>query len=164
MTSGTTKGLGAVWGSSGTDVFAVGPFGTILHYNGTEWSTMTSGTSSNISSVWGSSATDVFAVGELGNILHYDGTNWSYMTAVTTNYLYRVWGITGTDAFTVGASSTILHFDLKADIYDLPQAIMILKLLTGTETSGVLCADINGNTIIGIEEVIYILQKVANLR
>jgi hypothetical protein len=34
MTSGTTNHLWNVWGSSATDVFAVGIYGTILHYNG----------------------------------------------------------------------------------------------------------------------------------
>jgi hypothetical protein len=34
MESGTTKDLDRVWGSSETDVFAVGVDGTILHYGG----------------------------------------------------------------------------------------------------------------------------------
>ena len=32
--------LRAVWGSSATDVFAVGDAGTIVHYDGTTWSSM----------------------------------------------------------------------------------------------------------------------------
>lgn len=34
MSSGTTADLHAVWGSSSSDVFAVGTDGTILHYEG----------------------------------------------------------------------------------------------------------------------------------
>jgi hypothetical protein len=40
MSSGTTERLYGVWGSSGSDVFAVGHNGTILHYGGppaTHW-------------------------------------------------------------------------------------------------------------------------------
>ena len=37
------NGLRAVWGNSSTDVFAVGDAGTILHYDGTCWSTMVTG-------------------------------------------------------------------------------------------------------------------------
>jgi hypothetical protein len=37
--------LSAVWGSSATDVFAVGDAGTIFHYDGSTWSPMASGTS-----------------------------------------------------------------------------------------------------------------------
>ena len=74
LTSGAASAnLSSVWGSSGSDVFAVGDGGTILHYNGTSWSPMTSGTSENLYRVWGSSGSDVFAVGGSGTILHYNG-------------------------------------------------------------------------------------------
>jgi hypothetical protein len=52
------------------------PDGTILHYDGTQWSTMESGTSVNLFDVWGRSSTDIYAVGE-DTILHYDGIQWS---------------------------------------------------------------------------------------
>ncbi|MBI5479396.1 MAG: hypothetical protein HY906_11095 [Deltaproteobacteria bacterium] len=87
MTSGTTQGLRGVWGSSATDVFAVGGSGTIRHYNGSAGSPMTSGTTQLLFVVWGSSATDVFAVGELGTILHYNGRAWSPMASGTTRWL-----------------------------------------------------------------------------
>ena len=45
MNSGTTDNLFAVWGTSATNVFAVGANGTILRYNGAVWSRMMSGTS-----------------------------------------------------------------------------------------------------------------------
>ncbi|MFC1926945.1 hypothetical protein ACFLWV_04270, partial [Chloroflexota bacterium] len=44
MTSGTLDDLWGVWGSSSTDVFAVGDNGTILQYDGSDWTPMTSGT------------------------------------------------------------------------------------------------------------------------
>ena len=44
MYSGTGYGLYGVWGSSGSDVFAVGGAGTIVHYDGMAWSAMDSGT------------------------------------------------------------------------------------------------------------------------
>ena len=69
MTSGTTNSLNGIWGSSSSNVFAVGSGGTILKYNGTSWSSMTSGTTNQLNSVWGSSGTNVFAVGIGGTIL-----------------------------------------------------------------------------------------------
>lgn len=66
----TTRTLQSVWGSSGSDVFAVGRNGTILHYNGTSWSPMKSSTTQWLHGVWGSSGSDVFAVGSGGTILH----------------------------------------------------------------------------------------------
>ncbi len=66
----------SVWGSSATDVFAVGLGGRILHYDGNTWSAQASGRAVWLKGVWGSSATDVFAVGEDSTILHYDGSDW----------------------------------------------------------------------------------------
>jgi hypothetical protein len=71
MTSGTSNWLFGVWGSSGSNVFAVGDSGTILHYDGSSWSSMTSGTSNDLEGVWGSSGSNVFATGEGGTILHH---------------------------------------------------------------------------------------------
>jgi hypothetical protein len=39
------------------------PGGTILHYNGTNWSNASSVTLQVLNSVWGSSSSDVWAVG-----------------------------------------------------------------------------------------------------
>ena len=50
----TGNSLLQVWGGSGSDVFAVGHSGTILHYNGASWSIMDSGTSNWLSGIWGS--------------------------------------------------------------------------------------------------------------
>jgi len=44
MSSGTTARLSSVWGNAPSDVFAVGARGTILHYDGTDWSAMSIGT------------------------------------------------------------------------------------------------------------------------
>ena len=74
-----------MWGSSGSNVFAVGDSGTILHYDGSSWSAMSSGTTNYLYGVWGSSGSDVFAVGDAGTILHYDGSSWSAMSSGTTS-------------------------------------------------------------------------------
>jgi len=106
--------LSDVWGSSATDVFAVGVAGTVLHFDGSSWTPMSSGLSFNHSElrgVWGSSATDVFAVGEAGIILHYNGSNWSAMSSGTTASLNGVWGSSATDVFAVGDNTTILHYE-----------------------------------------------------
>jgi hypothetical protein len=100
-----------IWGSSGSDVFAVGEYGTILHYDGTSWSSMVSGTTNHLTGVWGSSGNDVFAMGEYGVILHYDGSSWSFMEIDTTYNLNGVWGSSGSDVFAVGYAGTIFHYD-----------------------------------------------------
>jgi hypothetical protein len=69
MSSVTHNELWGVWGSSGSDVFAVGNLGTILHYDGGSWSPMSSSTTNPLDSVWGSGGSDVFVAGA-GAILH----------------------------------------------------------------------------------------------
>jgi hypothetical protein len=121
MSSGTTIGLGGVWGSSSNDVFAVGYGGTILHYDGNSWSEMSTPNTNDLLDVWGSSSNDVFVVGGSG-ILHYDGDSWSEMSIspTLTEYvrLYRVCGISSDDVFAIGQSwanqmyhGIILHYD-----------------------------------------------------
>lgn len=64
MSSGTTSWLNDVWGSSASDVFAVGDT-TILHYDGSSWSEISSRTAMFLCDIWGSSASDIFAVGHI---------------------------------------------------------------------------------------------------
>lgn len=115
MASGTTALLYAVWGTSATNVYAVGSGGAILHFDGSSWASMASGTSSNLYAVWGSSATDVFAVGFGGTILHYDGSHWAPMAGGSSGPLNGVWGASPVDVYAVGyqtgTGAALLHWD-----------------------------------------------------
>jgi hypothetical protein len=115
MSNYTGNYLRGIWGSSGTDVFVVGGWGssTILHYDGTSWYPMDTGTAfTPFAGIWGSSGTDVFAVGMDGYIFHYDGTSWSFSGSdPETDDLYSVWGSSGTDVYVGGDDSSTLHYD-----------------------------------------------------
>jgi hypothetical protein len=71
----------AIWGTSATDIFAVGLNGTIGHYDGVSWKPMQSPTASDLYGIWGTAHNDVFAVGSMGTILHFDGASWRVMVA-----------------------------------------------------------------------------------
>ena len=95
-----------------THVFAVGNAGTIVHYDGTQWSTQASdSTTGFLLGVWGSGPRDVFAVGSGGRVLHYDGRKWTAQASGTTQTLQGVWGSGPTEVFAVGRQGTILHYD-----------------------------------------------------
>lgn len=106
-------GLQGVWGSSASDVYAVGN-DLILHYDGKDWSRTELATGvAPLLEVWGSSGNDVFAVGSWGVILHYDGQSWSEMPAPGGwgGSLTGIWGTSRTDVFAVGAGRGLMHYD-----------------------------------------------------
>jgi len=57
--------------------FAVGQFGTLLHWDGSSWSQEPSSTTSTLNSVAFSTSGEGFAVGADGTILHYNGQTWT---------------------------------------------------------------------------------------
>ena len=110
MESGTTGELESVWGTSASDVFAVGRDGLILHYDGSMWTSISSGTDNWLRDIWGISSSDVFAIGS-GAILHYDGNTWSTMDGGTEYSLRSIWGASASDVFAVGRNGVILRYD-----------------------------------------------------
>ena len=110
MTNSSTATLFGVWGSSASNVFAVGEGGTILNYNGAGWSSM-GNPGLTINGVWGSSATDVYAVGNC-TFRHYDGSSWTDQDLYLYGYnFYGIWGSSATDVYAVGEWSTIMHYN-----------------------------------------------------
>jgi hypothetical protein len=69
-----------LWGESSSDIFFVGSRGTIVHYNGSEFSRMESGTEVPLNSIYGTSGNNVWVSGYdnfLNTVLlHYDGKSW----------------------------------------------------------------------------------------
>ena len=87
--------LRAIWGADANHIFAVGMLGTILTWDGLEWTKMTvPPATSHLYGVWGRSATDVYAVGDFATVLHYDGTTWTAMATglPTVNYFRAITG------------------------------------------------------------------------
>ena len=101
----------AVWGSSGTDLHAVGDAGTILHHDGTGWSSDTNGDENDLHYLWGDSTGYRVAVGKNGTVLAYDGEDWTPLATDSDRHLYGVWGSSAEDIYAVGENGTILHYD-----------------------------------------------------
>jgi hypothetical protein len=93
----TAPNLHSIWGSSSTDVYAVGDI--ILQYDGLSWTLVETGVPGYFAGVWGTSHSDVFIVGatrsgENGVLLHYDGASWLNVPVGSVPGLWGIWGLT----------------------------------------------------------------------
>ncbi|MCP4713858.1 MAG: hypothetical protein GY868_01980, partial [Deltaproteobacteria bacterium] len=117
-------GLNAVWGTpDGSDYFAVGNQGMILHYNSNldTWERMTKPDGLNITGVklnaiWGTSAQSVAAVGASSILIYYDGNTWTVHNGggftVGDNKigeLRAIWGTSDSNVFAVGENGIIMN-------------------------------------------------------
>jgi hypothetical protein len=109
--TGPTSAIRGVWGSSDSDIYAVGK-GQTFHFNGTAWSAdSTTATTDDDYAVWGASATDLFVVGAKGTIKRGKQGSWVDMTSGVSSILIGAGGSSATDVYAVGQYGTILHYD-----------------------------------------------------
>jgi hypothetical protein len=121
-----TPTLLSVWGTSATDVFAVGgPLGNgtptaVLHYDGTSWTDLHAGGTDTFWWAHGTSGTDVWFVGTSGRISHWDGAEFASFASGTTATLFGVFAASPTDVWAVGGTpdagssqpnDVLLHYD-----------------------------------------------------
>lgn len=143
LASGTEAQLQALWGTSSSDVFAVGSGGTVLHYDGRSWTGMASGTTETLNGVWGASASDVFTVGDNGTIRRYGAGAWQPMSSGTDWDLHGVWGSSPSDVFAVGDNGTILHYDGAAWSIMGSASNLVLYSVCGTSPSDVFAVGVD---------------------
>ncbi len=106
----------AVWGTTDTDVWAVGDQGNIAHYVNGSFTRVFSNGSANVpadlTGVWGFSANDIWAVGTGGTVLHYDGAAWQPFTnkkdITAGEQLLAIWG-DQTNLWTVSSRANIFR-------------------------------------------------------
>lgn len=90
-----THGFNDIYSVSASNVYAVGNYGLIYHYDGSSWTEMTSPVAVDLNGVWGRAANDIFAVGNDGTILWYNGLEWRKLSSPTSSHLFSVWGFDG---------------------------------------------------------------------
>jgi len=102
--------LYSIWGSSASDVWAVGEDGVIIHFDGKTWAATASGTHSALHGVWTANKDDAWAVGyDDSVVLHWNGAAWSPADGVPTQgFVWRaVWGAAANDVWIVGADLSV---------------------------------------------------------
>lgn len=124
--------LFGIWGSSASDVWAVGGdialgFSAAWHYDGAAWDLVDvpdeADAAGAIYKVWGRSADDVWMVGSAGLAMHWDGAAWTVTPTGVSTTLFTVSGdVDGTDVWAVGGqgNSVVLRWDGAAWIDETP--------------------------------------------
>ncbi len=114
-------GLSSIWGSGPNDVWAVGAGGSVLHWDGSAWTSASVGTTQSLYAVWGSGPSDVWAVSSPNAIFHTTGfangaAEWSRAAdiadpAVDLNsrgkLVRAVWGTSPSDVWVGGDNFTL---------------------------------------------------------
>lgn len=98
-----------IWGSSSTNVWAVGSQNLAYHYTGSIFVPENTGAvscglspTSELDAVFGLSSSNIYAVGQCGNVVHYDGTAWSAMPITRSEAYASVWFLDSTNGWAVG--------------------------------------------------------------
>ncbi len=98
-----------MWGSSASDVYAVGYHGNFLHWNGSSLGVSTPfGTGTTFNDIYGTAADDIYMVGSAGTAYHYDGLTWSAINTGTTSDLYGVYALSPSQVMISGLNGTLL--------------------------------------------------------
>jgi hypothetical protein len=121
--SPTLYALLSVYMFNASDGWAVGVGGTVIRWNGIQWSNVTSPTVLNLNSVFFVDAQDGWAVGQNGTIIQWNGTVWNTVPGPTNADLNSVCMVNADDGWAVGQvvlnvvsgvqvwSGTIIHWN-----------------------------------------------------
>ncbi len=160
LRTGPAEDLSGTFGTSPTDMWAVGNKGTILHFDGHSVAPVSAGVTTDLSDVWGTSSTDVWAVGAGGTVLHFDGHAFVPVASSTNVALRAVFTARPNDVWIGGDASTLLHWDgsalspvalpgvpTDATIYDIHGiAPNDIWLVCGDDSSGAIMVHYDGTT------------------
>lgn len=105
-----SRALFKVWGTSASDIHAVGALGLTYHFDGTSWREVESGVREDLISLWGRSSDDVVAVGGRinGVVGRWGGESWEFVELERTPGLNGVWMAPTGDAWLAGANGRLL--------------------------------------------------------
>ena len=111
--------LGPIWGHDAKNIFIVSRGSpastqqvTMLHYDGTTFTSRPLAVGVKINDMWGSGPDNVLAVGDGGVVYRFDGKQWKAVKFLGTNDLRAIWGSGPDNIWAVGDG--IFHFNGKS--------------------------------------------------
>lgn len=151
-----------VYGTSASNVFAVGANGLIMRYNGSTWSAqryngttvaneplyapVTPARKYTLRALWGLPAQNfTVTVGDSGTVLYHDGTNWTDFSVATDAALTDVWGTDYNNFYATTSDGRLLRWNGSYLAY-VPgvNAPGPLNAVWGTSASNMYVAGDNG--------------------
>lgn len=114
LTPPDVTALFKIWGSSASDVYAVGVGGAVIHYDGTAWTELAVGARGGFSAVWGTGPDNVVIVGgqTSPHLSHWDGTEWRSVALTGLPGVSGVW-TRGSIAHICGFQGLVATVDLE---------------------------------------------------
>jgi trimeric autotransporter adhesin len=106
--------LYSVFGTSITDIWAVGDAGMVYRSAGGPFARQQMSTVGLLTGIWAQHGANVYAVGQSDDralMLQWDGTRWQSVAPGTTNVLSSIWGPNAQDLYATGANGTLVRFD-----------------------------------------------------
>lgn len=109
-----------IWGTSSTNIIAVGQTGIIIEYDGENWQQVDAGTADDLVSLWGNGPEEIVAVGgrSNGTIATYDGNQWTSRSAVPLPGLNGVFPLDAGQYLVGGLIGNAAVYDYDADEFE----------------------------------------------
>jgi hypothetical protein len=144
----TSNSYFAVYGLGDDNVFAVGDFSRIAHYNGSTWFLTNAGFPAGFRDVWINSTTSGYAVGDLG-VYKYNGTSWSPVFNTGNAYYSCVWGSGANDVWCGTSMNFISHWDGSSWSNASLPSYNYFSDMWGTASNDIYAVGQSGNTSLG---------------
>lgn len=102
-----------VWGSSPTNVYAVGRNGVVLRWDGNALQRLPTGFTAHANFVFGFGTSDLY-ISDLDGLLRFDGTAWTRMLSLPGVTPTGIWGTSSRNLYIGSAEGDIWRFDGRA--------------------------------------------------
>jgi hypothetical protein len=103
-----SQDLNAAWGS-GSELFAAGDVGLVVHFDGAAWSVLPAPGSEDLEGIWGLAPNNLWVVGDGHVIYRWDGAAWTQEhTGGSGSGLTGISGAGANDVYAVGTNGTVL--------------------------------------------------------